>query len=204
MFLILMILKYSMEQKVIRFEVKDKASSYNRTFFDKVITKFYVIFNNGIKIGKNTIIKKGNEFRLTDNAVINIGSNCTIKEKSYFILTKPNPKITVGDYSGIGRNCYFSIKGNLTIGKYVRIGPDVCLIDQDHSFSAEDLIMNQKATIEDINIGNDVWIGRGVTVLKGVTIADGVVIAANALVNKSIPPYEIWGGVPAKFIKKRE
>ncbi len=191
------------EIKVLRFNIKDKASSYNRTYKDKIITFFYLLFNRKVKIGRNTIIKKGTEFLLTDNALISIGDNCTIKENSYFILTKPNPKITIDDFSGVGRNCYFSVKGHLKIGKYVRIGPDVCFIDQDHSFKIGELIMNQKANIEDIHIGDDVWIGRGVTILKGVHISDGSIVAANALVNKNIPPYEIWGGVPAKFIKKR-
>jgi acetyltransferase-like isoleucine patch superfamily enzyme len=191
-------------KEVKRFEVKDKASSYNRTIKDLIITKLFTIFHSKIKIGKNTIIQRGCEFDLTDNASIQIGSNCTIKAKSYFILTKPHPGVFIGDYSGVGRNCYFSIKGNLNIGKYVRIGPDVCFIDQDHSFSAEELIMNQKARIADITVGDDVWIGRGVTVLKGVKIGDGAIIGANALVTHDIPSYEIWGGVPAKFIKKRE
>lgn len=40
--------------------------------------------------------------------------------------------------------------------------------------------------------------------LKGVTINDGAIVGANALVTKDIPAYEIWAGVPAKFIKYRE
>lgn len=52
-------------------------------------------------------------------------------------------------------------------------------------------------------IGNDVWIGMGATILNGVTIGDGAVIAAGSMVTRNIPPYEIWGGVPAKQIKKR-
>lgn len=192
------------KKNVTRFDIKDKASSYNRKWKDVIITKCYTLFNRKIKIKNNTIIKKGCEFDLTDNAIISIGNNCTIKDKCYFILTKPNPSIYIDDYSGVGRNCYFSIKGCLKIGKYVRIGPDVCLIDQDHSFRADDLIMNQKAKIENITIGDDVWIGRGVTILKGVNIGEGAVIAANAVVNHNIPPYEIWGGVPARLIKKRE
>lgn len=55
----------------------------------------------------------------------------------------------------------------------------------------------------DVVIGNDVWIGNGVTILSGVTIADGAVIASNSHVHKNIGPYEIWGGNPAKLIKKR-
>ncbi len=189
---------------VTRFELKDKASSYNRSWRDKLITLFYTLRNNKIKVGSNSIIKSGNEFNLTDNAKIVIGQSCTLKENSYFILTMPNPSITIGDFSGVGRNCYFSIKGKLTIGKYTRIGPDVFIIDQDHSFSKGDLIMNQKAKIADITIGADVWIGRGVTILKGVKIGDGAIIGANCLVNKDINPYEIWGGVPARFLKHRE
>lgn len=50
-------------------------------------------------------------------------------------------------------------------------------------------------------IENDVWIGANVTILVGVTIGRGAIIAAGAVVNKSIPPYAIAGGVPAKVIK---
>ena len=39
------------------------------------------------------------------------------------------------------------------------------------------------------------------TILKGVTIGEGAIISAGAVVNKDVPPYEIWGGVPARKIK---
>ncbi len=52
-------------------------------------------------------------------------------------------------------------------------------------------------------IGNDVWIGYRTTILAGVTIGDGAIIGAGALVNKSIPPYAIAVGVPARVIKYR-
>lgn len=37
--------------------------------------------------------------------------------------------------------------------------------------------------------------------LSGVTIGRGTTVAAGAIVAKSMPPYCICGGVPAKFIK---
>jgi acetyltransferase-like isoleucine patch superfamily enzyme len=37
----------------------------------------------------------------------------------------------------------------------------------------------------------------------GVTIGKGAVVAANAVVTKSVEPYTVVAGVPAKAIKKR-
>lgn len=39
------------------------------------------------------------------------------------------------------------------------------------------------------------------TIRSGVTIGEGAQIAMCSFVNKNIPPYELWGGVPAKKIK---
>jgi len=66
------------------------------------------------------------------------------------------------------------------------------------------LVKNQIAPKSAIYIEEDVWFGCNVVVLKGVYIGKGAVIAAGAVVNKSIPPYEIWGGVPAKKIGVRK
>jgi len=41
-------------------------------------------------------------------------------------------------------------------------------------------------------------------VLPGVTLHEGSILAAGAVATKDIPAWEIWGGVPAKFISKRE
>ena len=51
-------------------------------------------------------------------------------------------------------------------------------------------------------IEDDVWAGANITILKGVTIGRGCVIAAGAVVNKSMPPYSIIGGVPARVLKR--
>lgn len=59
------------------------------------------------------------------------------------------------------------------------------------------------ATRGDVNIGHDVWLGYNATILSGVTIGSGAVVAANATVTQDIPPYEIWGGNPARRLGVR-
>ena len=55
---------------------------------------------------------------------------------------------------------------------------------------------------KDVVINEDVWIGINVTILSGVEIGRGCTLASGAVVTKSVPPYCVIGGVPAKVIKK--
>lgn len=52
-------------------------------------------------------------------------------------------------------------------------------------------------------IGNDVWIGYDSLIMPGIHIADGAVIAARSVVTRNVSPFEVWGGNPAKLIKRR-
>jgi acetyltransferase-like isoleucine patch superfamily enzyme len=54
-----------------------------------------------------------------------------------------------------------------------------------------------------IKIGNDVWIGGRSYIRRGITIGHGAIIASNAVVTRSVPPYAIVGGNPARIIKFR-
>ncbi len=52
-------------------------------------------------------------------------------------------------------------------------------------------------------IGNDVWIGYEAVIMPGVQVGDGAIIAAKSVVVSDIPPYTIFGGNPAKYIRQR-
>lgn len=54
-----------------------------------------------------------------------------------------------------------------------------------------------------IKIGKGIYMGSNCVVTKPVTIGHGAIISAGSIINKDIPPFEVWGGVPAKFICKR-
>jgi acetyltransferase-like isoleucine patch superfamily enzyme len=54
-----------------------------------------------------------------------------------------------------------------------------------------------------IVVGNDVWIGHRAIILPGVTLGDGAIVAAGAIVTRSVPPYAIVGGSPARVIRMR-
>ena len=96
---------------------------------------------------------------------------------------------------------------HVEIGTNVMIGGGVTIVDSDfHSLNSNhwNTPSDEKYMIRrPVIIGNNVFIGMDSLILKGVKIGDGAIIAARSVVTKDIPENEIWGGNPAKFIKKR-
>lgn len=122
---------------------------------------------------------------------------------------------SVGNYSYGELNVVsFNNKSHLRIGNFVSIAQNVVfMLDVEHftnhistfPFRVKVLesVKDEAHSKGDIVIGDDVWIRYGATVMSGVHVGQGAVIATGAVVTKNIPPFEVWGGVPAKFIKKR-
>ena len=89
------------------------------------------------------------------------------------------------------------------IGNHVMIGPNTLITTVGHPLSPKKR-RGYMAHAEPVRIGNDVWIGGNVTIMSGITIGNNVVIAAGAVVTKDVPDNSLFGGVPAKLIKKLE
>ena len=80
------------------------------------------------------------------------------------------------------------------------MGPNVSIYTAGHETS----VLSRIKFVEfghPIRIEDDCWIGGGVTILPGVTIGKGCTVGAGAVVTKSIPPYSIALGAPAKVVK---
>jgi len=153
--------------------------------------------------GSENVVKHNVEFWLTEGAVLEIGNRCTIQNYAFFQLTKPDPKVYIGDDTVIGRHCMITAKNLIRIGSNVLMGAYVQVIDCNHGIRKHKIIREQSAYIGQVIIGDDVWIGAGAKILMNVTIGQGAVIGANAVVRKDVPPYAIVGGVPAEVIKYR-
>lgn len=112
--------------------------------------------------------------------------------------------VEMGDYSGLGKNSL--IPNNTKIGKYVMVGQDLFIVANNHRVDRTDIPMALQGSLpyEQTIIEDDVWIGTRVVILPGLHIPRGVIIGAGSVLSKNPGEYEIWGGVPAKFIKSRK
>lgn len=126
------------------------------------------------------------------------GNNVNIESKAHI----PFHKVEIGDNSGIGYN---SRLGAVIIGNDVMMGPDVIIVSRNHQFYRLDLPMRLQDNSEDniVHISDDVWIGARSIILPGVSIGKGAIIAAGSIVTRDVPDYCIFGGNPAKLIKRR-
>jgi acetyltransferase-like isoleucine patch superfamily enzyme len=107
------------------------------------------------------------------------------------------------EYGFIGNEC--RIGPNVELGPYVMLGPHVAIVGADHSFEhpGMPMIFSGRPPLPRTKLEADVWIGYGVIIMAGVQIGRGAIVAAGAVVTKDVPPYEIWGGVPARKIRER-
>lgn len=117
--------------------------------------------------------------------------------------------IEVGDDVYIGLNpTLLASESKIIFGNKIMLGPNVTIMGGDHNTNQiGEYMFDVKTKLPEndlpVILEDDVWIGSGVTILKGVTIGEGAIVAACSLVIKSVPPYSVVGGVPAKVLKKR-
>ncbi len=135
---------------------------------------------------------------------IRVGNNCSFGV-GIFLNCGADGYINIGNFVSLNDYTYISSLYGVEIGDNSRIAEFVSIRDNDHAYAdPETLIRNQGFQGAKIKIGSDVWIGRGVFIGKGVEIGNGAVIGANSVVTKSIPPFAVAVGAPAKVIKYRQ
>jgi len=187
-----------------------------------ILTKYY-IFINDIKIKTNKNIKLLGKVKLSGPITINVQKNATLvlgdnvtisggltinplgRNIHSSIYVGENSMVVIGNHTGMS-NVSIWATNKITIGDNVTIGADCLIFDSDiHSLDYM-LRKNPKTDVPNakslpIIIEEDVFIGTRCIITKGVTIESRSIIAAGSVVTKNIPPDEIWGGNPAKFIK---
>lgn len=112
--------------------------------------------------------------------------------------------IQIGRGTYVNRHTMIDASCSVELGSDCMIGPFVYITDHDHGMAPESLIKDQSLIESSVAIGDDVWIGAHASILKGVTIGEGAVVAAGAVVTRSVDPYTIVGGVPAKVLGHRK
>ena len=108
--------------------------------------------------------------------------------------------LTIGRDTVINQHCLLDGRGGLVIGDNVNISSHVLLVAGTHDVQDGETFAGEakRIVVEDY-----AWLCTRCTILPGVTIGRGAVVAAGAVVTKSVVPYAIVAGVPARQIGER-
>jgi acetyltransferase-like isoleucine patch superfamily enzyme len=110
-------------------------------------------------------------------------------------------KLHIGRGSIIGDKSILDARNGLWIGDNVNLSTGVWIWTSQHDYDDPHFGLDEKKN--GVRIGNRAWLGSRVTILPDVDIGEGAVVAAGSVVTKSVDPYVIVGGVPAKKIGER-
>jgi maltose O-acetyltransferase len=110
-------------------------------------------------------------------------------------------KVAIGRNSAIQIECLFAGVGmtDLRIGENVGIAYRVTILLGGHDPKDPHFA----GVIAPVSIEDYAFIGAGAIITGGVTLGRGCIVATGAVVTKSVPPFAIVAGNPAKAIGER-
>ena len=95
---------------------------------------------------------------------------------------------------------------NFDIGEFTYINAEYGVSIHDNVQIGSHCSIYSNSTIDDkrgpVVLKKNCKIGTHSTIMPNVTIGENSIVAAYSFVTKNIPDNEIWGGIPANFIKK--
>ena len=139
-----------------------------------------------------------------DNVTINSGpANYVGGDRRMAMWVGRDGTLTIGDGCGMSSTTIVCLN-QIDILPQTFIGGGCEIYDTDfHPLDAQERIACvAPPPVGTITIGPKAFVGGFSIILKNVTIGEGAVIGAGSIVTKSVPPFEVWAGVPARFIRK--
>jgi acetyltransferase-like isoleucine patch superfamily enzyme len=189
--------------KYFRFKLKYPGVVISLSVFDDI--RGQVFFQPGVVIGE------GSNLIVPESGNLSVGRGCYIGR---YVELGPGGTIEIGDRTSIqdrsiiigdvkiGRSCLISLNVLMSSGRHnYNLRPEWYIKDQD-LLAIEDKELQKKQS-RPIIIEDDCWIGFNSVIMPGITIGKGSVIGANSVVTKNVPPFTVFAGNPAKFLKKR-
>ncbi|NBB22178.1 sugar O-acetyltransferase [Runella sp. CRIBMP] len=133
--------------------------------------------------------------RLSEIIAKQIDASTTIFVPFY---TNFGQHIQLGKNVFINHGCTFLDLGGIIIEDDVLIGPQVCIVTENHPI---DPAKRKSLDLKSVTIERNAWIGANATILPGVTVGENSIVAAGAVVAKDVPANTVVGGVPAKELR---
>lgn len=167
-----------------------------------------VIYTSDLRLGGRLLIRNRGTLSLGKGVTItsSLSANPVGGQSRTVLYVSPGGQLKIEDHASLSNVTIFC-QDAMDIGENVMLGGGVQIYDSNfHSTDYAKRISRPDPDIRTapVVIKEGAFIGTCSLILKGVTIGRRSVIAAGSVVVTSVPDGEIWGGNPAKFIKRLE
>jgi acetyltransferase-like isoleucine patch superfamily enzyme len=118
-------------------------------------------------------------------------------------------EITLGNFIHISAYCALYGSKGIVMDDFSGLSPRTTVFSASDDFSGNFLVGPMvdghftNVTGGKVTIGKYVQVGANCVVLPDLILEEGVAVGALSLVNKSLPAWGIYAGVPAQFVKTR-
>lgn len=136
-----------------------------------------------------------------------IGDNVSVVGKidiGFAVRFSDRPVLRIGDNTGIGGGCAFTIGKLIEIGRNCNLSGGTFIMDSNgHDTDPASRWKHEAPLTEDVRpviIRDNVWIGRNCIIFPGVKIGEGSVISAGSIIRNHVPSYSVVAGNPAKVM----
>lgn len=133
-----------------------------------------------------------------------LGDGVRLEERVYLDTETPSGYINVGARVYIGTGTTLFGHSGLEIGEHCLLAQNITITPYSHIFDDPNTeIIKQGGHTRKVTIGRDSYLGMNVCVLYSADIGEGSVVGSGAVVVKTLPPFSVAVGNPARVIKKR-
>ncbi len=151
------------------------------------------------KKGKGVTICRRTRMDVLPFQPFSIGDYSTVED--FATVNNGVGAVHIGNHSRIGIGNV--IIGPVTIGNHVILAQNIVMSGLNHTYTDITIsIEEQPVTTGQITVEDDCWIAANAILTAGVTIGKHSVVAGGAVVTKSVPPFSVVAGNPAKVIKQ--
>lgn len=152
---------------------------------------------------------------------VHIAKNCTIiglpsieigndvRIDGFTTIIANGGRVRFGNFIHIGGGCHFSAAADLTFGHFSGASQGVRIYTASDDFTGSALTgpmvppEYRQVAKAPVSIGDYCILGTGSVVLPGGNLGEGCALGALSLVTKTLAPWGVYFGAPAKLLKAR-
>lgn len=156
----------------------------------------------GVFVGKGAFVSHRECLYIGDN--VRIGDSFQLSCFPEFGGNQYTPKVVIEEGCYMVDRIKILCNDTVTIRKNALLASDIFITTENHGMDVASGVEygKQPLTHNPVELGENCWVGERAVILPGVTLGEWSVVAAGSVVTKSVPPYTIVAGNPARIIKR--